>query len=65
MRFQYQGNAKDLDTATTCHREALDFVANYSDSTLLCNLANGLFTRFEQKLIKREVAETGTVVSDK
>jgi hypothetical protein len=57
MRFQYQGNAKDLDTATTCHREALDFVASYSDqSTLLCNLAKGLFTRFEQKLIKREVA---------
>ncbi|KAJ8584173.1 hypothetical protein M405DRAFT_884459 [Rhizopogon salebrosus TDB-379] len=51
------GNAKDLDTATTCHREALDFVASYSDqSTLLCNLAKGLFTRFEQKLIKREVA---------
>jgi hypothetical protein len=53
MRFQYQGNAKDLDAATTCHREALDFVASHSDqSTLLCNLANGLFTRFEQKLIK-------------
>jgi hypothetical protein len=40
-------------------------VSQSDQSTSLCNLANGLFTRFEQKLIKREVAETGTVVSGK
>jgi hypothetical protein len=67
MCLQYQGSAKGLDTATTCHREALNLrpVGHSDQSTSLCNPANVLFTRFEQKLFRREVAETGTVVSGK